>query len=195
MSLITYHLKDFDLISFNPEALKMYNIKSNYMVWFGDQEVTKFNSHGLFPQSKGSYEEFFKRLDNNEMICLSIIDKIKGIHVGNVSLQSTNWINRSAEIAIVIGEKDYWGKGWGTTALRCLIYHGFMKLGLKRLWTGTAATNIGMQKVIKKLGMNQEGTFKKAMFLNGKSEDIYEYAILFDEFVTTNEDINAGIIK
>jgi len=182
MSLISYKLKDFDLVSFNPEALKRFEIKSNYMGWFGDQEVTKYNSHGLFPQSKSEYEVFFKKLDNNELICLAIIDRIKNIHVGNVSLQGFNWISRSAELAIVIGEKDYWGKGWGTTALRCLMYHGFMKMNLWRQWTGTSAVNKGMRKIAGKLGMENEGIFKDGMYLNGEYTDIYEYGILAPDF-------------
>ena len=203
MSLITYHLKDFDLVSFNPGGLEKFKIKSNYMGWFGDQEVTKYNSHGLFPQSKSEYERFFKKLDSNELICLAIVDRIKNIHVGNVSLQCINWFTRSGELAIVIGEKDYWGLGWGTIALRCLMYHGFMKLNLWRQWSGTALTNIGMIKVFDKLGMEREGTFRDATFLHGKYVDVVNHAVLFDEWATDHfydyekrkEFIDQGIIN
>jgi len=107
------------------------------------------------------------------------------IHIGNISLQRINFINGSAEFAIVM-DKEYHGQGFATEALHKLIDHGFNKLNLHRIWSGTAKTNIGMQKVFKKLGMVQEGVFKDATFLNGKYEDIVCFAILEDEWRKQN---------
>ena len=184
-----YKFENFKLIPFNRRVLE--HTKSNYYNWFCDPATTLFNSHGLFPKSKEEMEDFLDALDkkNNNNIHYAIISTTKDsdIHVGNASIQSINWINRSAEIAIVIGEKDYRGIRLGEKVCRLLIQHGFEKLNLNRIWTGTAATNIAMNKVAEKIGMKLEGTFKQGMFLHGEFIEINCYAILANNFFIKKE--------
>lgn len=186
------------------------DISDKYRSWFFDSETTKYNSHGLFPYTKEQAEAFVKDLEGSTIkIVWAIIqktefEKIKnrpfpfseseikerrdgGIHVGNISLQSINLHNRSAELAIVIGEADARGKGYGLQVCQLVLNHGFNKIGLNRIWTGTAATNIAMQKVCEKLGMQQEGVFREGMFLNGEYVDVYAYGILKGEYLYGKE--------
>jgi len=163
-----------------------------YYSWFYDPYVTKYNSHGLFPYTKKQMNDFLERLSSPNNIIWAIIilpypDNdvyigIKGLHIGNISFQNINWVNRSAEFAVVIGNKDYWGKGYCTKAARFLLHHGFNKLNLHRIWTGTAATNEGMKRVAWKLGMTQEATFRDGVYLEGKYVDVNVYGILKDEW-------------
>ena len=199
MSLIKYELKNLRLVTFNPQDLEKNGVTSKYLNWFGDKEVTAHNSHGLFPQTKKGLDEFFEEMNSNKIIVMAIIHKENNIHIGNIALQRFDWINRSAELAIVMGEKDYWKKGYATIACKCLLYHGFMKLNIHRLWTGTSETNTGMQKLAKKIGMIQEGVFKDAMFLNGEYRNIYEYGMICHAFKNNFPDdkdfyINQGIV-
>ncbi|MCK9282477.1 MAG: GNAT family N-acetyltransferase, partial [Melioribacteraceae bacterium] len=107
-------------------------------------------------------------------------------HIGNISLQRINWIYRSAEFAIIIGEKDYWKSGIGFEALTILFKHGFDKLNLHRIWTGTASSNEGMNKLCMKLGMTLEGIFYDGIFLNGKYRNINCYSIMEDHWKQIN---------
>ncbi len=177
-------------------------INSGYRNWFHDPDVTRHNAHGLFPYGKRAMEEYKASLESNDIICWAVLIEMKKkdiipktdgftqndivlehdiyTHIGNITLQRVNWVYRSAEMAIVMGEKDYWGKGYATEALTALFDHGFNRLNLHRIWSGTANTNTGMQKVFEKLHMFHEGTFIDAMFLNGRWVDIIEYAVLRD---------------
>jgi len=166
------------------------HITEEYMSWFHNQEVTKYNSHGLFPYTRKAFDEFVETVRNgsSNMILLAMIvaephdsfpnTQKKYTHIGNISLQRIDWTNRSAEFAIVIGNTDYWNKGYGTEAGQLLLTHGFEKLNLHRIWTGTAATNIGMKTLAIKLGMVWEGTFNDGVFLEGQYVDVNSYAIL-----------------
>jgi [ribosomal protein S5]-alanine N-acetyltransferase len=161
------------------------DMTDTYFSAFYDQEVTKYNSHGLFPYTEKQKGAFLAQLEAADNIIWAILKEnasqysgISETHIGNISLQNINWINRSAEFAVVIWNKNYWGKGYCTEAARLLFAHGFNKLNLHRIWTGTAATNIGMQKVAEKLGMKKEGVFRNAAFLNGQYVDVLEYGIL-----------------
>ena len=185
--------KYFKLVFFNRNIISSSLIKSNYYKWFHDLETTKYNSHGLFPQSIEETEKFLKAQDkkNDNSIHFAILSKIYEhedfIHVGNASLQSIDWINRSAELAIVLGENDYRGIGLGQKICCILLEHGFEKLNLHRIWTGTAAINIAMNKIAQNLGMEREGIFKQGMFLHGEYIDINCYAILANNFFIKKE--------
>ena len=188
-----------------------------YQEAFHDPEVTKYNSHGLFPYTKTRREEFAKELENStSRIVWAIVENAEyklfdepktleahftvddstskptpipanvtytqEILIGNCTLQRIDYINRSAEFAIVIWYKDYWGKGAATFALSSLLKHAFLKLGLHRVWSGTALNNIGMQKVMEKCGMRLEGVWKDGAFLNGVFTDMPYYSILEYEY-------------
>lgn len=173
------------LVSTTGEGLHylIKNNKSSYDSWFSDEDVTKYNSHGLFPQSKKDFETYLERCeDDKSLLSFMVIEKEGQKHIGMISLQRIDFINRSAEFAVVIGEKDCWGKGYTTEAAIKLFEHGFMKLGLNRIWSGTSILNKGMIKVFKKLGMKCEGTYCQAQFLNGRFEDIISFAILRSEW-------------
>ena len=165
------------------------DITEQYRGWFHDVNVTFYNSHGLFPYTKDQMNRFLAQLESSDDIVWAVISKFDHIgkisdpnHIGNISLQRIDWINRTAEFACVFGEKEYWGKGYCTEAAKLLFRHGFDRLNLHRIFTGTAATNIGMRKVAGKLGMMHEGTFRDAVFLNGEYVDVSEYSILSQEF-------------
>lgn len=183
------------------------HMSEEYRSWFNNPEVTKFNSHGLFPYSSGAMEAFIRTIeqgsDSKIVWAIEIAEKIGGgfgmsfpnapqpieinwQHIGNVSLQSINWINRSAELAIVLGRERR--HGYGHQACEWAVRHAFMKLGLHRVWTGTAATNIGMQRVCEKLGMKEEGVFRDAMFLNGRHVNVLAFGIIARDYNFSTED-------
>lgn len=159
------------------------HMTEEYRSWMNDSEVTKFNSWGLFPYTSAQMDDFVKTIEyGNSSKIIWAIEKHLGaegggywFHIGNCSIQSINWINRSAELAIVLGRNR--GEGHGKKAFEWMMEHGFYKLNLNRLWTGTAAINIGMNKICKSLGMKQEAAWEDGMWLNGQFETINGYGI------------------
>jgi ribosomal-protein-alanine N-acetyltransferase len=161
--------------------LTAVDVNGSYPTWFEDQEVCRYNSHGKFFKTKAYFEDYVGRLDREDCVVLAICHLVDG-HVGNVSLQDISLINRNAEFAILLGDKRHFGKGVGTFAGRALFWHGFNKLNLERIYCGTAATNIGMQKLAAALGMTLEGTRRQHLFLEGFRVDMLEYGVLRSEF-------------
>ena len=177
-----YTTKDMRIVPFE----RHQHMTETYRSWFNDPDVTRYNSHGLFPYSPGAMEAFVRDIENGSAsriiwaIECAVFDSRQPVepdwyHVGNCSLQAINMLNRSTELAIVLGDRR--GKGVGTQACKWILNHAFLKLGLNRVWTGTAATNIGMNKICAGLGMTREGVFKDGTFLDGEFVDIYAYGI------------------
>ncbi len=165
------------LIDLRP--LKLSDVEGNYKFWLNDQDIVQYNSHGRFPQTIEKLTNYVNAVQSsNSDLVLAVIDKSNNKHIGNISLQSINWIDRNAEIAFLLGEKEYMGKGIMFEAGQLLITHGFKSLNLHRIFCGTSSDNHGMQKLALKLGMNQEGVRNEAIFNKGQYFDIIEYGII-----------------
>lgn len=160
------------------------DIRGNYFQWFNDQEVCAFNSHGVFPNNitkMNNYLEFVNT--NSTALVLAIITKKDDQHIGNISLQNIDWISKNAEFAIIIGEKQFWGKGYSKQAADLIIKHGFNTLNLQRIYCGTSEDNTGMKKLAEHMCMKKEGVRRKALYKNGKYKDIFEYGLLKEEYI------------
>lgn len=159
------------------------DLTPRYRDWFNDAEVCKGNSHHQFPNYDEDMHTYYERaIKSRENLILAICDKATDLHIGNVSLQSIDPINRSAEFAIVIGDKNYWGKGVGTEVMRLIVSHGFHELNLNRIELGTFDDNIGMQKLATKSGFKEEGRSRQAVWKEGRWKDILHFGLLRDEW-------------
>ncbi|HXB41276.1 MAG TPA: GNAT family protein [Bacteroidia bacterium] len=163
----------------NLRVLNEKDIKGNYRYWLNDKEVVKYNSHGRFPQTPENLLQYVQNVNaSRTCLVLAVTEKKSGQHIGNISLQNINWVDRNAEIAFLLGEKKYRGKGIMREAGKLLIDHGFKTLNLHRIYCGTSVANTGMQNLAKKLKMKKEGLRKEALFKGGRYLDIIEYAII-----------------
>jgi [ribosomal protein S5]-alanine N-acetyltransferase len=159
------------------------DIEGNYATWLNNSEITRYNSHGRYPMTVGKLKDYVKSVNTSDsMLVLAIIHKETNEHIGNIGLHNINWIDRSAELSVLLGEKDYWGKGLFSEAGKLMIDHGFKILNLHRIYSGIITENIGAIKAVEKMGMTREGTLKEAVFSNGKYVDDYLYGILSHQF-------------
>ena len=159
--------------------LTVSDAEGNYQKWLNDQEIVYYNFHGRFPMTIEKLLAYINSTSNStSTIVLAIIEVNSNQHIGNISLQSINWIDRNAEIAFLLGEKSFWGKSIMLEAGTLLLDHAFNVLNLHRVYCGTSEVNIGMQKLAEKLGMTIEGRRKEAIFKNGVYSDIIEFGII-----------------
>ena len=92
-------------------ALNEQDILGNYSMWLNDTEITKYNSHGRFPMTAEKLLIFVQMSsESNTSLVMAVVSRENDIHIGNISLQSINWVDRNAEIAFLLGEKAFWAK-------------------------------------------------------------------------------------
>lgn len=163
--------------------LRMGDLDGPYVGWLNDPEVSAHNSHHLFPYTRPQAEHYIKSVtgDTSNLV-LAVIAKDTDLHIGNISLQNIDRVNNTAEYAIMIGDKNYWGKGVAKEASLLLIDHGFNALNLHRIYCGTSATNTAMQKLALALGMEEEGRRKEAVYKDGSYLDLIEFGLLTVNF-------------
>jgi len=164
-------------------GLETTDADGGYVNWFDDATVCQYNGHHMFPKSRDNLIDFIKYSQNtNDSLILAIVEKKTGIHVGNISIQSIDYVARNGEFAIIIGEKTVWGKGYSKEAGKLIVDHAFKNLNLERIYCGTSEKNVPMQKLAVGMGFKEEGRRRNAIFKNGEYLDIIEYGILKEEW-------------
>ncbi|MFC1936817.1 GNAT family N-acetyltransferase, partial [Chloroflexota bacterium] len=107
-----------------------------FVKWFNDPEVTSglFN---IFPMSMGVeeqwYENMLKRPPEEHPLCAEVKEGEDWKLIGNIGLMHFDKTAHSAEVGIVIGEKDYWDQGYGTEMMSLMLKHCFETLNLHRV--------------------------------------------------------------
>lgn len=165
-------------------VLEERDVDGPYATWLNDPEVCRFNSHARFPVGKEELKKYIRETKQTSSTqVFAIVTKRGATHIGNISLQNIDYIDRSAELAIIIGDKRYWGKGIGLEAWKLMMNYGFRVLNLHRLYCGCANKNLGMKRIAGKSGMKPEGCRRDAFYKYGAYDDILEFGILETEYL------------
>ncbi len=161
-----------------------------FVRWFNDPEVQQ----GLAvyrPMSLANEEGWFENMLKRSMDEQPFVIEVRGAGpegeetwtpIGNLSLFDIDWRCRVSEFGIVIGEKAYWNKGYGTEAVKLIVRYGFQTLNLHRIWLRVYATNPRAMRAYEKAGFTQEGLQRQAVFLAGEYVDIVQMSILRPEW-------------
>ena len=62
--------------------------------------------------------------------------------------------NREAELGIMIGDRSYWDKGYGSDTVTILVGHIFKTTKLERVYLKTLSSNIRAQTCFEKCGFS-----------------------------------------
>jgi len=82
-----------------------------------------------------------------------------------------------AEVGYMV-HPDYWGQGYATDAVRCLLRYGFDECRLNKVGADVYAPNEASQRVVEKVGFKREGVRRDHAFVDGEHVDLYEYGLL-----------------
>ena len=145
--------------------------------WINDPDIRCFVS--CQPLLSFSQEE--KWLENTDT--LAIIAKNGNKHIGNIGISDINWINRRGTTGALIGEKDYWGKGYGTEAKLLLLKHAFDTLGLEKICSTVLSTNPRSKAYLEKTGYQEEGCLRRHQLVNGVKVDLFIMALFREDFI------------
>ena len=106
--------------------------------------------------------------------------------IGSLAFNDIDWRSRISEFGIMIGDKTYWNRGYGTEAVRLLAKHGFNTLNLNRIFLHVFENNPRAIRAYEKAGFVHEGRERQAEFKQGEYMDVLVMSILKDEFDQEN---------
>ncbi|MEF3353788.1 GNAT family protein [Paenibacillus sp. GYB006] len=110
------------------------------------------------------------------------IENLDGDSIGGINLNSINERNGTFSIGIVI-DKEYRGKGYGTSAMKILLKYAFLERRLNKFNDYVLEGNVGSAQMMRKLGCIQEGVRRQVVYVNGKYLDFIMFGLTKDEFI------------
>lgn len=150
--------------------------------WINDPEVTRFIT-AFRPMTPQIEKESLERLSNSDKNMFLVIEVEDGTPIGSVGLHGIDWVNRSATSGAMIGEKDYWGKGYGTDAKMALLNFAFNRLNLKTIKSAAISFNVRSQKALLKQGYREVGRMPQLHFRDGRFHDEVLFILTRKDFM------------
>jgi RimJ/RimL family protein N-acetyltransferase len=112
--------------------------------------------------------------------------EVDGKYIGSCSLMHLKNRHGNFELGIMIGDRDYWGRGYGRDCIRVLLDYGFRYLGGRRIALTTHARNERAIRCYRACGFVEDGRPRKALWFEGEYIDLVDMSILRDEWLALN---------
>jgi RimJ/RimL family protein N-acetyltransferase len=136
---------------------------------FNDPDV-RAELHIAYPFSEVATREWLRRVALDERRKDFVICLRDGDHtIGFIGIVDIEWRHAKAGSYIVIGDKKFWGRGYGKESQSLLIQYGFRELRLNRMYAWT--TNERIVRLKTSLGYRVEGLLRDDIFSNGCFHD------------------------
>jgi RimJ/RimL family protein N-acetyltransferase len=111
-----------------------------------------------------------------------------GILIGICGLHNISEIDRTTELGITIGDKDYWGKGYGRDAVRVLLDYAFRLRNMRKVFLRVWGNNERGIRAYRACGLVEEGRLRAHVWSAGQYVDLVFMGVLRDEWDVTRAD-------
>ena len=102
--------------------------------------------------------------------------------IGGISLRDINPTSGTAELGVGIGDREYWGRGYGRDAVRVILRYAFIMRNLNRVWLQTGSLNERAIRCYRACGFVEEGVLRQHDWSDGGRRDVMCMGVLRDEW-------------
>lgn len=156
----------------------------HFVRWFADPDVIRTLTR-MFPPSLEEEEEWFKKQGSEPSRVMWSLEVEEGgtpALVGNAGIFGIDWIHRHGTTGLAIGNKEYWGRGIATEAMRLRTAYAFRVLNLHKLSSNHIEGNIGSRRAQEHSGYRQCGVRRQDLFRDGQWHNIVMMEVLRSEW-------------
>ena len=154
----------------------------NSQRWINDPEVN-VNLNVFRPTTMSDQEEWRHNLLNKKQTDIVLVIEVDGTPIGNMGIHDINMQNGTATTGAIIGEKEYWGKGYGSDAKMILLDYAFNTLNLRKIYSTVIAFNERSLKYSLKCGYKEEGRRKLHHYKKGQYWDDIQLAVFKEDWL------------
>ena len=167
-----------------------YEFGKAFSRWHRDSEFMRFldSSPSQLQSQKGMQklleEDLEKQKNDRHWFTIRALDDDKLL--GDIDLSIYNWTGRDAFVGLGIGERDFWGKGYGTDVMKVILRYAFTELNLQRLTLTVFEYNPRAVRAYEKTGFRHEGRLRQFLNREGRRWDMLFMGILRHEWMEQN---------
>lgn len=158
--------------------------------WSRDEDLLHLSGGTVHNRSLSQFKrEFLRRLNQrNSRESHFLIFTHEGELIGRMACVGINYRRKEGELGIVIGERAYWGQGYGTDAILALLNHLFATTDLDRIYLHTYPHNMRAQRCFEKCGFRRVESRRRLSLFWGYQEEI-EMEVFRSRFVDTQRQV------
>lgn len=145
---------------------------SKFLLWEPHPNLRYTRSHILYLQKAYAKGEFFD---------WGVVEKESGIFIGTCGFTEIYEKEKRAEIGYVLSPRFH-RRGYAPEAVECILHYGFEELGLEKCSGRFMEENTASQKVLTRLGFQNDTTKHEDFFKRGKLQKILTYSLTKPEF-------------
>ena len=167
-------------------GLEPEEVSKSFVQWNRDSEYTRLldTDPPRLHSSKAIKEWIEKDLEKQTDIYWFAVRALEDERLlGDITLSVINWGSRDAFAGIGIGEREFWGKGYGSDAMQLLLRYTFTELNLRRVSLTVFEFNQRAQRSYEKVGFRIEGRQRQIMQREGRRWDILYMGILREDWM------------
>ena len=154
-----------------------------YLRWINDFEVTRTMDIGWRPTTWEAEEARYESAAREEGSPMFTIYERETLRpIGKAGLHDVNHFHGTAELSMMIGEKELWGNGYGTEAARLMLDYGFHGQGLHNILARVLSINTRGLRALRQAGFREFGHLREAFRIGGRIYDMIYMDCLSTEF-------------
>ncbi len=154
------------------------------IAWRNDDQIWDMLGGVKYYVSENYEREWVQAaIKDNSCIRLAVCLKENDLYIGNVYITNINWQTRCGVSHVLIGNKDYWGKGYAREAYTLLLKYAFEERNLHRIEAHILECNQASIRMHLKTGYTQEGILRESVFKKGRYQNQVVMSILEKDFL------------
>ncbi|MEW5974456.1 MAG: GNAT family protein [Acidobacteriota bacterium] len=160
--------------------------------WVNDEAITRFLSDALiYPVSRADEARWLESVSmSNHRDKVFAVETEGHDLIGSIGLHAINWVERKAELGVMIGEKRYWNRGYGSAAVNAVLRIAFEKMNLNRVFLRVHENNTRAIRVYEKCGFQREGLLREDHYFGRRYYDTILMGMLRKEYLSRSSHLN-----
>lgn len=158
--------------------------------WQRDSEFKRLIDSGVMPMPSAKAVQTWLEKELEEVSLNQHWFSIRKLEddqlLGDIDLYVYNWSARDAFVGLGIGEREFWGKGYGTDVMRVILCYAFTEVNLHRVTLTVFEYNPRAIRSYEKAGFRHEGRMRQVLNKEGRRWDILVMGILREEWMEQN---------
>lgn len=149
--------------------------------WYNDFEISMPECNVYDVLSKAKIQEFVNGNVSDMAPCFTVVNLETHEPIGLVQIWA-NQVFRNGSFAVIIGEKEYWGQGYGREAVELVLDFAFNCLNLHNMMLGVYEFNVRALKLYERIGFKEIGRKREHQTIAGKRYDMIMMDLLASEY-------------
>ena len=171
-------------VSLRPPRLRLESfdescVSTEYLLWLNDPKVMRFSNQRFREHTAESARAYARTFagSSNLFLAIRLADSRRLIGTMTAYIAEPH---RTADMGLLIGDRTYWGQGYGLEAWTTLMTHLFTLRGMRKVTAGTLRPNVGMKRIMERSGMHLEAVRSRQEIVEAVEEDVLYFARFVD---------------